>query len=61
MITQVSEGELNKNRYLMRTKRGKACVILIFQYEYKNVEPWPIDPSGLRSILPEVSEKLPQG
>ena len=30
MITQVSKGELNKNRNLMWTKRGKACLILIF-------------------------------
>ena len=30
MITQVSYGELNKNRNLMLTKRGKACLIAIF-------------------------------
>ena len=30
MLTQVSQGELNKNRKLMWTKRGKACLILIF-------------------------------
>ena len=30
MITQVSSGELNKNRNLMWTKREKACLILIF-------------------------------
>ena len=30
MITQVSQGDLNKNRNLMWTRRGKACLILIF-------------------------------
>ena len=30
MITQVPKGEHNKNRNLMWTKRGKACLILIF-------------------------------
>ena len=29
-ITQVSQGELNENRNLMWTKRGKAGLILIF-------------------------------
>ena len=30
MITQVSQGELNENRNLMQTKRGKARFILVF-------------------------------
>ena len=30
MITQVSKGELRKNRNLMWTKRGKAWLVLIF-------------------------------
>ena len=30
MITQVSSGELNKNRNLAWTKMRKACLILIF-------------------------------
>ena len=30
MITQMSYGKLNKNRNLMLTKRGKACLIIIF-------------------------------
>ena len=31
MITQVSKGELDENRHLMGTKRGKALLILMFE------------------------------
>ena len=32
-----------------------------FQYEYKTVKAWPIDPLVFKSFKLEVSEKLPQG
>ena len=48
------------NRNLTWTKRGKACMILIFSTN-TNSEDWSIDSLGLRNVQQEVSEKLPQG